>query len=163
MELARAADLRHGLGPQRQAEDQELEHVAALHVARDELAGDVLGADLLEHAPGVLARHGEVARGLVQVGAEAEAAARAPHLAPVEPAVTVGVHDHQRRRNARRVHERQGQADVRPSERAGSGGSARYVNVVWPPGGISPGTVWYTARPGLSSPGLNSFFHSQSY
>src|SRR2546425_7963715 len=24
----------------------------------------------------------------------------------------------------------------RPSERAGSGGSARYVNVVWPPGGI---------------------------
>src|SRR5213594_1545492 len=29
----------------------------------------------------------------------------------------------------------------RPSERAGSGGSARYVNVVWPPGGISPGTV----------------------
>src|SRR2546430_955567 len=80
-------------GGDRRAKDQELENGAALHVARNELAGDVLRGERLEHAPGVLARHSEVARGPVRVGAEAEAVARAPHLAPVEHAVAVGVHD----------------------------------------------------------------------
>jgi len=44
----------------------------------------------LEHAPGVLARHGEIARGPVRVGAEAEAVV-VRRTSPRRDAVVVGV------------------------------------------------------------------------
>ena len=115
MEVASAAHLRHRLGSEREAEDQELEHVAAVHVARDELAGDVLRGDLLEDALRILARHGEVARDLVRVGTEAEVVLRAPHLARIEPAIAVGVHDRQLRWDTWPINDRQGQPHVRPA------------------------------------------------
>src|SRR5439155_14912076 len=84
MEVARAAQLRHALGPERESEDQELECVAALEIAAHDASGDVVGRDLLEHARDVLARYGEVPHARVGVGAEAEAALRPPHLAAIE-------------------------------------------------------------------------------
>src|SRR5439155_27282572 len=77
--------------------------------------------DLLKDAPGVLARDGEVARGLARVGAEAEAVLRAPHLASVEAAIAVGVHDPERRRHAGRAQEGQGQPHLRPPGDEGRG------------------------------------------
>ena len=88
--------------------DEQFEAETAGHLGLDDAGdaavdgdhhGGALRGDLLKDAPGVLARDGEVARGLGRVGAEAEAVVRAPHLASVEAAIAVGVHDRQLRRD----------------------------------------------------------------
>src|SRR5207249_5092329 len=120
--LPGAAYLRHAPRAQRESEDQELEDVAALHVSGDELAGDVLGRDLLEHTGRVLSGHGEVAPAAPGVRSEAEAAVRATHLAAVEPPVAVAVDDRELRRDAGLVDERLRQLHARASgdERRGA-------------------------------------------